>query len=141
MGGDWPDGEELSMDDDEESTGEHDTLELLILHREVQDPMHVKIEAHVQKDGTFIKFWHVPRGERAFHHMYLDSMEPEPILNALVQRIEEGRFSGLVSFINTVGKAIRDPIEFRLKLDSYMGITGADLPLSRDNSDSDDDVF
>jgi hypothetical protein len=139
MGQDWIDEDEGEVGADEEAIDGGNTLELLVLHREVSEPMHVKIEAHVSKDGTFIKFWHVLRDEK-FYHVFLDCMEPEPILNAMVQRFEQGKFRQMITFIEEVGKAIRDPIEFRLKLDSYMGATAIlDVPISQ--SDPDDEVF
>ena len=127
MGDNWFDQDTADMGQDQEVFDHVDPVEQLVIRREVTEPMHVKLEAHVMDTGTFLKFWHVPRGEAAFTHMLIDDMEPELLINALVERFEEGRYWEVVKFIQDEGRAIRDPIEFRLKLDASMGLTGPDI--------------
>ena len=98
-----------------------------IIQREVKNPMHVKIEAQVRSSGTFIKFWHVSRGADNFHWCFVETIDPEPLVNAIEQRLNDGMFFPIVQFIKESGRTIRDPVEIRLKMDSALGISGVTL--------------
>lgn len=86
--------------------------------------MHVRIEATVSPGGTFLKIEHVtqPDPKRRKVHLFIDSLCPDRVLNAIVHRIEDGRYHDVIRFLEGQGKSIKDPTLFRLKLDAELGV-------------------
>jgi len=119
-----------ALNDREEYAFEHETI-----RREVKEPMHVIVEAQicgsVDDSGedtahSFIQLWHV-LNEKNKLHFFIDTADPEPVLNALEQRLADGEFHAVRNFIKTTGHTVRDPIEFRLKLDAVLGASSGAL--------------
>ena len=96
--------------------------------------MRVTIEAQINGNGTFLQvFREVPGSRNAGNsmHMFIDTLKPEPVINAIEERLEAGLFWSLMQFMKKEGKAIRDPIELRLKLDS--AIPTSSIPVGFDD--------
>lgn len=98
-------------------------------NREIREPMHVIIEGYItESDMTYISLYHV-LNEKAKCYMWIDTREPEVVLNALEEYVREGYFWNILKFIEKEGRSIRDPVELRLKLDIiFNGGTGFSNP-------------
>jgi len=121
--------------EDETFDSEEDTLpaDILILRREVTVDIsgdRVVLEAHVTKhqgqdDGiTWIKMYDLGRPEK-FSHCYIDTINGELILDAMENYIRGGRMTEVADFLREDGRAIRNPVTFRLKLESALGGSGS----------------
>jgi len=97
---------------------------MVTLDREVKEPIPVKIEATISESHvTKIVCWRTDRSSEEVH-CYIDSADPEPILNALEIYISNGRWSSIVEFFEEQGMVVLDPQIFRMKMDAIMGETG-----------------
>jgi len=139
MEDDWFDGD---GDEDDDFSEREYHFEQEIIRREVLEPMHLIIEAQVsagctedeQADlYTFVQFWHVLDPKHRYH-FFIDTGEPETVINALERRFSDGQFHAVRNFIKKKGKTIRDPLEFRLQLDAELGtVSSVGLGFSNDD--------
>ena len=116
-------------DDDEFDEGDLDdevSDKCLIIQRHVKEPVDVTIEAQIGSESTFIS---IKRNTLATinkplqAHMFVDTLDPEPILNALESKFEQGGYHVIMNFLKGEGNTIRDPIELRLKLDTMFSVS------------------
>jgi len=97
--------------------------------------MHVRIEAHITGESTYITIKRINPGKRQQDiSMFVDTIDPEPLVNALETKLEAGLYWAIFQFMSNEGKTIRDPIELRLKLDSE--VSASSIP-----SEAEDPVF
>jgi len=113
-------------DGDYDDASDTPEVTMVTLTREVKEPIPVKIEATISESHmTKIVCFRTDRGGRAAEevHCYVDSVDPEPILNALEIYIEQGRWSSIFAFFKEQGMVVLDPHVFRMKMDAVMGET------------------
>jgi len=115
----------LEDDDRTEYDDASDTKEVVMvtLTREVKEPIPVRIEATISESHmTKIVCYRTDRSKEEVH-CYVDSVDPEPILNALEIYISQGRWSSIFAFFKEQGMVVLDPQIFRMKMDAVMGET------------------
>ena len=112
---------EFDDDEDEEFDPEEDAMPIsqFVIRREVKKPDHVMIEATIGAESTFIKFW-LAHQDDSFNFCFLDTIEPDMVLNALEQKFEAGLLQEVIAFFDTYGKYLKDPVNFRIKLDAIV---------------------
>jgi hypothetical protein len=84
------------------------------------------IEATITKndstpDGiTWIKMYE--EGDpNNFANFFVDTLNPELILTALENYLAKGKGPEIARFLHEEGKTVRNPVEFRLKLEATLG--------------------
>lgn len=93
-------------------------IDQLVLERTVSDPL-VQITATISEDHvSFIQCNRASPEESC--HCYVDTTDPEFILNALERHIADGGWRKVVQFFQRDGRTISDPVTFRLKFDAVM---------------------
>lgn len=116
-------GEDLDPEDDAMP------IEVLVLGRDIEvesDGRTVRLEAHITKhngqaDGvTWVKMFEKGCPEK-FTHCYIDTIDGELILDAIENYVRQGKGPKVAQFIREEGKSIRNPVTFRIKLDSALG--------------------
>ncbi len=120
--------------DEDQFDPEEDSMpaDVLVLGRDVEtkDGRVVRLEGHITKqpeseDGvTWIKM-HEKGTPENFTHCFVDTIDAELILDAMENYIRAGKGPRLVTFLKEEGRSIRNPVTFRLKLDTALG--GEDL--------------
>lgn len=104
-------------------------IEVLVLGRDIEveaDGRTVRLEAHItkqksQEDGvTWVKMFEKGCPEK-FTHCYIDTIDGELILDAIENYVRQGKGPQVAQFIRDEGKTIRNPVTFRIKLDSALG--------------------
>jgi len=84
------------------------------------------IDAHITRHDdegkgiTWIKLYHANFPEN-YSHCYVDTMNPELILDAMENYVRAGKFAEVENFLQQDGRALGNPVTFRLKLDSALG--------------------
>ena len=118
---DEPLGLAEDTEEEEDYDPEEDAMPTLhvVIRREIKEPHHVIIEATIGEDSTFIKFWQDSYPER-FHYCFLDTLEPDMVLNTLENKFRKGLFYGVEDFFIKYGRDISDEVRFRLKLDAVV---------------------
>jgi hypothetical protein len=106
---------------DEEYDADEDALPStqIVIRRIVDKPISIQIEATIGEDSTFIKFWRTIRPE-SFKFCFLDTLDPDMILDTLEGKFENGLIEGVEDFFDKYGRTISDPVRFRLKLDAIV---------------------
>lgn len=116
VGEDYFDPDEDSMPSD-----------ILVLKRCVNPPSGPgwTIEAHItrsegdEKGVTWIKLYDTNSSN--FSHCYVDTMDPELILNAMENYILNGRGVEVEAFLREEGRVAKDPVVFRMKMENVLG--------------------
>ena len=130
FGSDFEWGENEENFDPEEDSLPSDTL---VIKRDVEENVSGALfilEAHITRHAaqdsgiTWIKVYPSTTPE-IYSHCYVDTTDPELILDAMENYIQAGRFSEVERFLDADGRAIGNPVTFRLKLDAALG--GNDL--------------
>jgi len=99
----------------------------LKLTRDVEcpDSRTVCIEAHITKSAdnegiTWVKFYE-KMDPRNFTHCYIDTMDPELILNCIEDALRNGKGPQLAAFFREEGRVALSPVVFRMKLETALG--------------------
>lgn len=122
----------------EEYDPEEDAMpsESLVLKRRVEEDISgdiVIIEAQItrhddQEDGiTFLKLY--KEGSEKFSHCYVDTTDPELILDAMENYVRQGKMNDVAHFLSEDGRTISNPTTFRIKLDSTLGQGGLEAEM------------
>lgn len=94
----------------------------------------IKLEAHITKspednDGvTWIKFYYQD-DEQKMGHCFVDTIDPDIILDAIEGYLANGKFSQLLSFLESEARTAADPISFRVLMEDVLG-----KPITADTS-------
>lgn len=72
-----------------------------------------------------------------FLNFYVDTLNPELILNAIENYYAQGKGPEVAKFILSEGKSVRNPVEFRLKLEATLG----SVAMGGDAADAVRDLF
>lgn len=119
--GDDEDGFDIADLGEEEYDAEEDALPTvqIVIRRVVEKPKHVVIEATIGEESTFIKFYK-PAYPEEFKFCFIDTLDPEMVLNTLEGKFSEGLLEEVEDFFDKYGRSISDPVKFRLKLDAVV---------------------
>lgn len=91
----------------------------IVRRRVVDEPTRVLIEATISEENTYIKFWEARDPENSAF-CFVDTIEPDTILDTLETKFEMGLFDEVAHFFRTKGRTIGDYTQFRIRLDAIV---------------------
>lgn len=101
--------------------------DILTLKREVECPdgrmvcIEANITKHEDNEGiTWVKFFE-KLDPKNYSHCYVDTLNPELILNAIENMLRRGKGPELAAFLKEEGRVVLSPVTFRLKLETALG--------------------
>jgi hypothetical protein len=107
---------------EEQYDREEDSMPIshIVLKREIERPIHVKVEAAIGAESTYLKFYAVRTPERV-SYCFIDTLEPDAVLDTLEEKFEEGLLHEVEDFFKGRGRNISNPDLFHMKLSAVVG--------------------